>query len=86
MELHQLKYFLAVAEEGSFTRAAAKSGISQPSLTNAIGMLERSLGARLFHRNHSGATLTELGRALKPHFAEMVATEKLIRQIVAAFV
>jgi DNA-binding transcriptional LysR family regulator len=84
--LHQLKYFLAVAEEGSFTRAAAKSGISQLSLTNAIGMLERSLGARLFHRNHSGATLTELGRALKPHFAEMVATEKLIRQIVAAFV
>ena len=40
----------------------------------------------MFHRSHNGAALTELGQTLKPHFAEMIATEKLIRQIAAAFV
>ena len=46
MELHQIRYFLALCEERSFTRAASGCGISQPSLTNAILRLEQELGGR----------------------------------------
>src|SRR5262245_41413211 len=48
MQMHQIRYFLALCEELNFTRAARRSGVSQPSLTNAIGALERELGGVLF--------------------------------------
>ena len=50
MQMHQVRYFLALLEERSFTRAARRSGVSQPSLTNAISALEQELGGVLFHR------------------------------------
>lgn len=61
MELNQLKYFLAVAEAGNFTRAAIRSEITQPSLSQQIIKLERELGHRLFHRLGRKAVLTEAG-------------------------
>ncbi len=64
MELSQLKYVLAVAEAGNFTRAAAKSHIAQPSLSQQIMKLERELGHKLFHRLGRKAVLTEAGIAL----------------------
>jgi LysR family hydrogen peroxide-inducible transcriptional activator len=66
MQMHQIRYFLALRDELSFTRAASRSGVSQPSLTNAIAALERELGGRLFHRKPHIA-LTALGRTLAPY-------------------
>jgi DNA-binding transcriptional LysR family regulator len=53
MQIHQICYFLALCEERSFTHAARRSGVSQPSLTNAIGALERELGGALFQPSRS---------------------------------
>ncbi len=66
MEFHQLRYFCAVARTGSFTRAAAEEGIAQPSLSQQIVKLERTLGAKLFDRLSRSVQLTEYGRTLLP--------------------
>ncbi len=62
MELNQLRYFLAVAEAGNFTKAAERSHLSQPSLSQQIINLERELGHKLFHRLGRRAVLTEAGQ------------------------
>jgi LysR family transcriptional regulator, hydrogen peroxide-inducible genes activator len=66
MELHQLRYFCAVAETGSFSRAAEQSHISQPSLSQQIMKLEGELGARLFDRLGRSVRLTDLGKTFLP--------------------
>lgn len=63
MELHQLRYFVAVAETENFTRAAARVHISQPSLSQQILKLESEVGHKLFHRLGRKAVLTEAGSA-----------------------
>lgn len=65
MELHQLRYFVAVAEEGNFTRAAEKCFVSQPSLSAQIIKLEGELGQKLFDRLGRRAELTQAGRFLE---------------------
>jgi LysR family hydrogen peroxide-inducible transcriptional activator len=64
MELYQLRYFLAVAESGNFTKAAQRSFISQPSLSQQILNLEEEFGQKLFHRLGRKAVLTEAGQTL----------------------
>ena len=71
MEMHQVRYFLALCEERNFTRAAKRCGVSQPSLTNAIKRLEQTLGGPLFHRDRRNIELTELGRLVKPYLKQL---------------
>ena len=61
MEMHQVRYFLAVARLFNFTRAADDCNVTQPSLTRAIKQLEAELGGDLFRRERPAAQLTELG-------------------------
>src|SRR6201987_4992526 len=71
LELRQIRYFLAVAEERHFTRAAAKVGIGQPPLSQQIKDLEGEVGAALFHRLAHGAELTEARKAFLAGVKEM---------------
>jgi DNA-binding transcriptional LysR family regulator len=66
MEIHQVRYFLAVCDELNFTQAARKCHVTQPSLTRAIHLLEKEFGGFLFHRERSRTRLTELGRVVQP--------------------
>jgi DNA-binding transcriptional LysR family regulator len=70
MQMHQIRYFLALCEERNFTRAAKRSGISQPSLSNAIAALERELGGALFIRKPF-ITMTSLGWAIQPYMQQI---------------
>ena len=67
MEMHQVRYFLAVARTLNFTRAAEESNVTQPSLTRAIQKLEDEFGGLLFRRERSLTHLTDLGRQMLPH-------------------
>jgi DNA-binding transcriptional LysR family regulator len=71
MKIRQVTYFLALCEEQSFTRAARRCGVAQPSLTRAIQLLEQEIGGRLFERNNSSVHLTELGALVHPDFVRI---------------
>jgi|SRR5215470_2317762 len=78
--MQQVHYFLALCEELNFTRAARRCGISQPSLTAAIGALERALGGALFYRKPSIA-LTGLGRMVRPYLDEIERNADHAREV-----
>src|SRR5215210_866204 len=67
MEMQQVRYFVALARELNFTRAAEQCNVSQPALTRAIQQLEHELGGPLFHRERSNTHLSELGRMMLPY-------------------
>lgn len=66
MEMHEVRYFLSLCEEGNFSRAAKCCGVAQPSLTKAIKRLESKLGGDLFYRGQAATRLTKLGKLVKP--------------------
>ncbi len=75
MEVHQLRYFCAVARHGTFTRASEVEHVAQPSLSQQILKLEGELGARLFDRLPRSAKLTVFGRAFLPK------AERILREL-----
>ncbi|SFD59424.1 LysR family transcriptional regulator [Streptomyces aidingensis] len=84
MELRHLEYFVAVAEERHFTRAADRLLVSQSALSASVRALERELGARLFLRNTRSVALTEAGRALLDEARRTLAGVRAARDAVAA--
>ena len=74
MEFHQLRYFVAVADEGSFSRAAAKVRVAQPSLSQQIRKLEAEMGQPLFDRLPRSVVLTEAGRCLLEYARQILAS------------
>ncbi len=84
MDLRQLSYFVAVAEEGQFTRAAERVSVAQPAVSAQIGRLERELGERLFHRDPRAVTLTPAGDALLPHARAALAAAERGRDTIAS--
>src|SRR5438034_774827 len=73
MELHQLRYFVAVAEERHFTKAARGLRVAQPSVSRAIRVLEEELGTPLFHRMTGNVALTPAGETLLPWARRVLA-------------
>jgi len=67
MEMHQVRYFLAVSRALNFTRAAEECHVAQPSLTRAIKQLEGELGSELFRRERNLTHMTEFGQRILPH-------------------
>ena len=67
MELRQLRYFVAIADSGSFSKAAERVFVAQSALSHQLAQLEGELGAALFHRSRRGVTLTEAGSRFFPH-------------------
>jgi DNA-binding transcriptional LysR family regulator len=84
MDLRQLAYFVAVAEEGQFTRAARRVMVAQPAVSAQIRRLERELGEPLFHRDPRAVKLTESGQALLPHARAALAAAERGRDTIAS--
>ena len=74
MELKQLRYFLCVAETGSFSSAAIQLSVAQPILSRQIQALEQELSAELFYRNGRGVVLSEAGKLLDGYAREILGT------------
>ncbi|HUZ64497.1 MAG TPA: LysR family transcriptional regulator [Acetobacteraceae bacterium] len=79
MELHEIRYFLALSRVLNFTRAAEQCHVSQPALTRAIQKMEAELGGLLFSRERTSTHLTDLGRLLLPHLEEVMSRTEAAR-------
>lgn len=79
MELRHLRSFIAIADQGTFTRAAETLHIAQPPLSHTIQDLERELGLKLFTRSRRGAALTDAGSQLLGHARAILALEEQFR-------
>ena len=82
MELRQLAQFVAIADEGQFTRAAARCGIAQSALSASIRSLENELDAQLFRRTTRRVALTEVGRALLTEARRTLSAAETARNVV----
>jgi DNA-binding transcriptional LysR family regulator len=71
MEMHQIRYFLAVCDTLNFTRAAEQCNVTQPALTRAIQKLEEEFGGLLFRRERHLTHLTDLGRLMRPQLEQV---------------
>ena len=85
MEMHQVRYFLAVARTQNFTRAADECNVTQPSLTRAIKQLEYELGGDLFLRERPASQLTELGQRMLPFLQQCYNAATEARSVATSF-
>jgi DNA-binding transcriptional LysR family regulator len=81
MEMHQVRYFLAVAQHLNFSRAAQECNVTQPSLSRAIQQLEAEFGGQLFHREHKSTHLTDLGQMIRPHLETIYSASKKAKRL-----
>lgn len=80
MELHQVRYFLAVASTLNFTRAAEMCNVTQPALTKGVQKLEQELGGQLIYRERQLTHLTDLGKAVLPMLERALASTEAVRR------
>lgn len=80
MELRVLNYFLAIAREENFTRAAQQLHVTQPTLSRQIANLEQELGVKLFRRSNHNIVLTEDGMILKRRVQELLTLAEKTKQ------
>ena len=85
MELHEIRYFLALSKTLNFTKAAEICNVSQPALTRAIQKMEDELGGLLFSRERNNTHLTELGRLLEPHLTEVQERTQAAKETATRF-
>ncbi len=85
MEMHQVRYFLAVSRTQNFTRAADECNVTQPSLTRAIKQLEYELGGDLFLRERPASQLTELGQRMLPFLQQCYNAAAEARSVATSF-
>ena len=85
MEMHQVRYFLELAEELNFTRASERCNVTQPSLSRAIKLLEEELGGPLFRRERKSTHLTDLGHMVRPHLHSVYDHSKLAKRLSKEF-
>src|SRR5437899_13100529 len=71
MEMHQIRYFLAVCGSLNFTRAAEACNVTQPALTRAVQKLEEELGSLMFHRKRSRTHLADFGKLMRPDLEQI---------------
>jgi DNA-binding transcriptional LysR family regulator len=80
MELHQVRYFLAVASTLNFTRAAEQCNVTQPALTKGVQKLEYELGGQLIYRERQLTQLTDLGKEVLPMLERTLASAEAVRR------
>jgi LysR family hydrogen peroxide-inducible transcriptional activator len=85
MDMHHIRYFLAVCETLNFTRAAEKCNVTQPALSRAIQQLEEEVGGLLFRRERSLTHITDLGALLKPRLQQIIEGVNDVRKDVKKF-
>lgn len=85
MEMHQVRYFIALCEHGGFARAAEACEVSQPALTTAMKRLEQELGGPLFHREGKRLVLSRLGQMVRPHIEQLQGESQAAVQIARNF-
>ena len=85
MDIHHIRYFLAVCETRNFTRAAEKCNVTQPALSRAIQQLEDEVGGLLFRRERNLTHITDLGALLRPRFQQILDELSGVRQEASQF-
>jgi DNA-binding transcriptional LysR family regulator len=85
MDIRQLEYVVAVAEEGSFTRAARRCHVAQSALSHQVARLERELGTKLFDRTSRSVHLSEAGSTLLPHAVKVLTDMSDARAALSRF-
>ena len=85
MEMHEVRYFLAVCDTLNFTRAAERCNVSQPSLTRAIQKLEAEFGGLLFRRERAATHLTDLGSLVRPQLERIAKDAETVKSTASSF-
>jgi len=85
MEMHQIRYFLAVCSTLNFTRAAEQCNVTQPALTRAIQKLEEEMGGLLFRRERKLTHLTDLGNLVRPQLEQVLRQSEQARSTAQSF-